>query len=137
MFYPGLAPHSGGKSLHPASLILMMIITVTRVLYLERYCLNLTCPTCGTCQSCPFWEALPLLIYVEGAGYMWSPIRIRTSLPSNTNRIQVQVLAPCKINVPHAFPLKPAHRNINRPAGPWALSSIWNTRQVTNESSGS
>ena len=27
----------------------------------------------------PFWGALPLLIYVEGAGYMWSPIRIRTS----------------------------------------------------------
>ena len=26
------------------------------------------------------WGALPLLIYVEGAGYMWSPIRIRTSL---------------------------------------------------------
>ena len=28
----------------------------------------------------PLWGALPLLIYVEGAGYMWSPIRIRTSL---------------------------------------------------------
>ena len=27
--------------------------------------------------------------------------------------------------------------NINRPTGPWALSSIWNTRRVTNESSGS
>ena len=39
----------------------------------------------------PLWGALPLLIYVEGAGYMWSPIRIRTSLPSNTNRIQVRV----------------------------------------------
>ena len=26
------------------------------------------------------WGALPLLIYVEGAGYMTSPIRIRTSL---------------------------------------------------------
>ena len=80
MFYPGSAPHGGGKSLHPASLILMMMITVTRVLYLESYCLNLTCPTCGTCESCPSWGALPLLIYVEGAGYMWSPIRIRTSL---------------------------------------------------------
>ena len=44
-------------------------------------------------DSCPvpLWGALPLLIYVEGAGYMWSPIRIRTSLPSNTNRIQVRV----------------------------------------------
>ena len=41
--------------------------------------------------SSPSWGALPLLIYVEGAGYMWSPIRIRTSLPSNTNRIQVRV----------------------------------------------
>ena len=30
--------------------------------------------------ACPLWGALPLLIYVEGAGYMWSPIRIRTSL---------------------------------------------------------
>ena len=80
-FYPGSAPHGGGKSLRPASLILMMImITVTRVLYLESYCLNLTCPTCGTCESCPSWGALPLLIYVEGASYMWSPIRIRTSL---------------------------------------------------------
>ena len=28
----------------------------------------------------PLLGALPLLIYVEGAGYMWSPIRIRTSL---------------------------------------------------------
>ena len=28
----------------------------------------------------PLWGALPLLIYVEGAGYVWSPIRIRTSL---------------------------------------------------------
>ena len=26
------------------------------------------------------WGAMPLLIYVEGAGYMWSPIRIRTGL---------------------------------------------------------
>ena len=30
--------------------------------------------------ACPSWGALPLLIYVEVAGYMWSPIRIRTSL---------------------------------------------------------
>ena len=80
MFYPGSAPHGGGKSLHPASLILMMMITVTRVLYLESYCLNLTCPTCGTCESCPSWGALPLLIYVEGAGYMTSPSRIRITL---------------------------------------------------------
>ena len=80
MFYPGSAPHGGGKSLHPASLILIMMITVTRVLYLESYCLNLTCPTCGTCQSCPSWGALPLLIYVEGAVYMTSPIRIRITL---------------------------------------------------------
>ena len=58
----------------------------------------------------PFWGALSLLIYVEGTVYMWSPIRIRTSLPSNTNRIQVQVLTPCKINILYAFPLKPAHR---------------------------
>ena len=43
------------------------------------------------CNLSPLWRALPLLIYVEGAGYMWSPIRIRTSLPSNTNRIQVRV----------------------------------------------
>ena len=28
----------------------------------------------------PLWGALPLLIYVEGAVYIWSPIRIRTSL---------------------------------------------------------
>ena len=80
MFYPGSAPHGGGKSLHPASLILMMMITVTRVLYLESYCLNLTCPTCGTCVSCSSWGSLPLLIYVEGVVYMWSPTRIRTSL---------------------------------------------------------
>ena len=40
---------------------------------------------------------------------MWSPIRTRTSLPSNTNRIQVLVLTPYKVNIPHAFPLKPAH----------------------------
>ena len=30
--------------------------------------------------SCPLWGTLPLLIYVEGAGYMWSPSRTRTSL---------------------------------------------------------
>lgn len=81
MFYPGSAPHGGGKSLHHASLILMMMmITVTRVLSLESYCLNLTCPTCGTCESCPSWGALPLLIYVEGAVYMTSPIRTRITL---------------------------------------------------------
>ena len=28
----------------------------------------------------PFWGALPLLIYVEGAGYMTSPSRIRITL---------------------------------------------------------
>ena len=28
----------------------------------------------------PSWGALPLLIYVEGAVYMWCPIRIRTIL---------------------------------------------------------
>ena len=60
----------------------------------------------------PLWGALPLLIYVEGAGYMWSPIRIRTSLPSNTNWIQVRVLIPCKGDTPHAFPLKPAYHNV-------------------------
>ena len=27
--------------------------------------------------------------------------------------------------------------NVSRPSGPWALSSIWNTRWVINESSGS
>ena len=32
------------------------------------------------CSLSLFGGALPLLIYVEGAGYMWSPIRIRTSL---------------------------------------------------------
>ena len=26
----------------------------------------------------PLWGALPLLIYVEGAGYMWSPTRTLT-----------------------------------------------------------
>ena len=102
----------------------MMMITVTRVLYFQSYYLNLTCPTCGTCESSPFWGALPLLIYVEGEGYMWIPIKIRTSLPSNTSWIQVQVLTPCKINVPHAFPRKLAHHNMNRPSGPRALSSI-------------
>ena len=80
MFYPGSAPHDGGKSLHPASLILMMMTTVTRVLYLESYCLNLTCPTRGTCESLPSWGALPLLIYVEGAVYMTSPSWIRITL---------------------------------------------------------
>ena len=33
-----------------------------------------------SCSPPPLWGALPLLIYVEGAVYMWSPIRIRTSL---------------------------------------------------------
>ena len=28
----------------------------------------------------PLWGALPLLIYVEGVGYMTSPSRIRTTL---------------------------------------------------------
>ena len=28
----------------------------------------------------PLWGALPLLIYVEGAGYMTSPSRIRITL---------------------------------------------------------
>ena len=80
MFYPGSVPHDGGKSLHPTSLILMMMTTVTRVFYLESYCLNLTCPTCESCESCPSWGSLPLLIYVEGAVYMTSPIRIRITL---------------------------------------------------------
>ena len=32
MFYPGSAPHGGGKSLHPAPLILIMVmLTITRV----------------------------------------------------------------------------------------------------------
>ena len=44
---------------------------------LSSLCLALEIIDC--CLS-PFWGALPLLIYVEGAGYMWSPIRIRTSL---------------------------------------------------------
>ena len=67
MFYPGSAPHGGGKSLHPASLILMMMITVARVLYLESYCLNLTRPTCGTCESfAPFGEPCPSLYMLKG-----------------------------------------------------------------------
>ena len=122
MFYPGSAPHGGGKSLHPASLILMMMITVTRVLYLESYCLNLTCPTCGTCESCPSWGALPLLIYVEGVGYMWSPIRIRISLPSNTNRIQVLVLNPCKIIFLLPFLLN--RPTVKREPAFWALGLV-------------
>ena len=32
------------------------------------------------CSLSPLWGALPLLIYVEGAVYMWSPIRIMTIL---------------------------------------------------------
>ena len=80
MFYPGLAPHGGGKSLHPASLILMMMNMITRGLYLGSYrlvCLTLICPTRKTCPS---WGALTLLIYVEGVDYMNSPIRIRITL---------------------------------------------------------
>ena len=56
---------------------------------------------------------------------MWSPIRIRTSLPSNTNQIQVRVLTPCKVNIPYAFPCKPAHHSMNRPSrtARWATGS--------------
>ena len=43
---------------------------------LSSLCLALKIIDC----SPPLWGALPLLIYVEGASYMWSPIRIRTSL---------------------------------------------------------
>ena len=57
--------------------------------WLSSLCLALEIIDCFL--PVPLWGALPLLIYVEGAGYMWSPIRIRTSLPSNTNRIQVRV----------------------------------------------
>ena len=32
------------------------------------------------CSLPPLWGALPLLIYVEGAGYMTSPSRIRITL---------------------------------------------------------
>ena len=80
VFYPGSAPHGGGKSLHPALLILMMMITITRVLYLESYrlvCLTLTCPTR---ETCPSWGAVSLLIKVGGAGYMWSPSRTRITI---------------------------------------------------------
>ena len=44
--------------------------------------LSSLCLALDIISSClvPLWGALPLLIYVEGAGYMWSPIRIRTSL---------------------------------------------------------
>ena len=55
----------------------MMMIMITRVPYLESYrlvCLNLTC------ETSPSWGALPLLIYVERAAYMTSPIRIRITL---------------------------------------------------------
>ena len=46
---------------------------------LSSLCLALEIIDC--CLSLlPLWGAQPLLIYVEGAGYMWSPIRIRTSL---------------------------------------------------------
>ena len=110
MFYPGSAPHGGSKSLHPTSLILMMMmITVTRVLYLKSYCLNLTCPTCGTCQSCPLLGSLaPPYICWRGGLHVESYQDQDQSI-SNTNRIQVQVLTLCKINIPHAFLLKPAH----------------------------
>ena len=77
-----------------------------------------------SCYLSLLWGALPLLIYVEGAGYMTSPSRIRTNLFSITSRIQVRVLLPCKGNIPHAFRLKPAHQSISRPAGPWALLSV-------------
>ena len=55
---------------------MMMMNMITRVIYLESYrlvCLTLIYLTCGIC---PPWGALPLLIYVEGAAYMTSPIRI-------------------------------------------------------------
>ena len=45
---------------------------------LSSLCLALEIVSC--LSLVPLWGALPLLIYVEGAGYMWSPIRIRTSL---------------------------------------------------------
>ena len=52
---------------------------------------------------------------------MYSPSKIRTNLFSITSRIQVRVLLPRKGNIPHAFRIKPAHHNMNRPTGPWAL----------------
>ena len=54
--------------------------------------------------ACPSLGSPAPPYYVEGAGYMCCPIRIRTSLPSNTNRIQVRVLTPYKVNIPYAFP---------------------------------
>ena len=46
----------------------------------------------------PLWGALPLLIYVEGTGYMTSPSRIRIALLQG-----VLVLLPLYENIPCAF----------------------------------
>ena len=47
------------------------VVAVSR---LSSFCLALDI------VSSPSWGALPLLIYVEGAGYMTSPSRIRINL---------------------------------------------------------
>ena len=61
----------------------------------------------------PLWGALPLLIYVEGAGYMWSPIRIRTSL----SLIQTRYKSRSQLLVKQIF-LTPFL--LNRPTITWA-----------------
>ena len=43
-------------------------------------------------------------------------------------------MLPHKGNICHPFSLKPAHHNVSRPSGLWALLSIWPARRVTNES---
>src|SRR4051812_11359566 len=48
----------------------------------------------------PLWGALPLLIYVEGAVYMWSPIRIRTSLSLIQTGYKSRSLTLYKTNIP-------------------------------------
>ena len=82
----------------------------------------------------PLWGALSLLIYVEGAGYMWSPIRIRTSLSLIQTGYKSVSLTPCKVIFFTPFLLNRPTININRPSGPWALSSVCLAHRVTSES---
>ena len=55
---------------------------------LSQLCLALNC----LFFLVPLWGALPLLIYVEGAGYMTSPSRIRITLLQVSYNVQAGCL---------------------------------------------
>ena len=63
---------------NPTCCLWLGLIIITRDLPVNR--LFVSSPRDCFFLLVPLWGALPLLIYVEGAGYMTSPSRIRITL---------------------------------------------------------